>query len=252
MESSGLHLGKGTEPTHRSDVEFVCKECAVMLMAGNGLCRYQTLHLPATIACRGVSLNKGMTDQSALPWQSKAKVYLLWREGFTPHCVTFLEYPFRGTEAWDRSSVGGEGSPGPLLQPPTQSRGITSTKWAWPWLCLAMPWKLPRMQMPQPRWVTRDACLSQGRSLSRCPVWASQDGVVPCKIICLYQEEFGSIISAGSCRLLLTYPFTSLNQPRPIRQSLAGQASQGPEHLHSSPFQFLQLNWDQPDLVVQV
>lgn len=66
MESSGLHLSKGTEPTHRSDIEFVCKECAVTLRAGNGLCRYQTLHLPATIACRGVSLNKGMTDQSAL------------------------------------------------------------------------------------------------------------------------------------------------------------------------------------------
>lgn len=66
MESSGLHLGKGTEPTHRADVEFVWKERTVMLVAGNCLCRYQTLHLLATIACSGVSLNKGMTDQSAL------------------------------------------------------------------------------------------------------------------------------------------------------------------------------------------
>lgn len=35
--------------------------------------------------------------------------------------------------------------------------------------------------------------------------------VSPCNFICLYQEEFGSIISAGSCRLLLAHSFTNPN-----------------------------------------
>lgn len=63
MESSGLHLGKGAEPTHRSDTKFVCNERAIVLMAGNGLCRHQTHHLPAST---GVHLSKVVMDQSAL------------------------------------------------------------------------------------------------------------------------------------------------------------------------------------------
>lgn len=47
MESSGLHVGKRSEPTHHSDVEslfalsgkchFFCDERTTMLVEGNGL-----------------------------------------------------------------------------------------------------------------------------------------------------------------------------------------------------------------------
>ena len=97
-------------------------------------------------------------------------------------------------------------SRGHLIQPPTQSRGLTSTSGSGQlWPCLTKSLKPYRNRLQHPLGSLCKCCTtSQRGSFSRCPAGTSHASICSHRCLtCHYREEFHSVISVTALQVVV-------------------------------------------------
>lgn len=87
---------------------------------------------------------------------------------------------------------------------------LTPTIWGQPWLCLPESRNLPTMKILQPLWDSVP-WLHHPSTATGCPYLQPEPpkpglaSAAPCFFVCLYREEFISVIRSTTIQLLQTY-----------------------------------------------